>query len=92
MVMDKESVEIKGKLKSFVRTADPGSKVTSFFCPEYGNRIYTASPFNGDALIFKPETLDDIGWLIPSQMICMSSAQKWVPVPDSMETEEFQVG
>ena len=92
MVMDKESVEIKGKLKSFVRTAASSSKVTSFFCPEYGNRIYTASPFNGDALIFKPGTLDDTSWLIPSQMIWMSSAQKWVPVPDSMKTEEFQGG
>jgi hypothetical protein len=54
--------------------------------------MVAASPFNVDALIFKPGTLDDTSWLTPSQMIWMSSAQKWVPVPDSMETEEFQGG
>ena len=92
MVMDKDSVEINGKLKSFVRTADLGSKVTSFFCSECGNRIYAVSPFNGEALIIKPGTLDDTSCLTPSQMIWMKSAQKWVPVPNSMETEEFRGG
>ena len=92
MVMDKESVEIKGKLKIFVRTAESASKITSFFCPECGNRIYAVSPFNGDILIIKPGTLDDTRWLTRSRMIWMKSAQKWVPVPNSMETGEFQSG
>ena len=92
MVIDKESVEIKGKLKCFVRTADSGNKVASFFCLECGNRIYAVSPFNGDTLIIKPGTLDGTRWLTPSQMIWMESAQKWVPVPNSIKTEEFQSG
>jgi hypothetical protein len=90
MVMDKVSVEIKGKLKSFLRTADSGGEVTSFFCPKCGNRIYGVPPYNGDTLIIKPGTLDDTSWLTPSRMIWMKSAQKWLPVPDSMETDEFQ--
>lgn len=92
MIMDKENVEIKGELKSFIRTADSGGEVTSYFCPECGNRIYGTSPFNADALSIKPGTLDDSSWLMPSRMLWMNSAQKWVPVPDSIETEKFQGG
>ena len=92
MIMDKENVEIKGELKSFIRTVDSGGEVTSYFCPEFGNRIYGTSPFNADAMSIKPGTLDDTSWLTPSRMLWMNSAQNWVPVPDSMETEEFQGG
>ena len=92
MVVDKESVEIKGELKSFIRTADSGREVTSFFCPECGIMIYGTSHYNPDGVTIKPGTLDDTSWLAPSKMIWMNSAQKWVPVPDDMETEEFQGG
>ena len=92
MVVDKESVEIKGELKSFVRTADSGGEVTSFFCPECGIMIYGTSHYNPDGVTIKPGTLDDTSWLAPSKKIWMNSAQKWVPVPDAIETEEFQGG
>ena len=92
MVVDKESVEIKGEFKSFVRTADSGGEVTSFFCRECGIMIYVTSTLNAGGMSIKPGTLDDTSWLAPSKMIWMNSAQKWVPVPDTLETEEFQGG
>ena len=92
MIMDKANVEIKGELKSFIRTADSGGEVTSFFCPECGIMIYGTSHYNPDGVTIKPGTLDDTSWLAPSKMIWMNSAQKWVPVPDAIETEEFQGG
>ena len=92
MVVNKEGFEIKGELKSFVRKADSGGKVTSFFCPECGIMIYGISHYNPDGVTIKPGTLDDTSWLAPSKMIWMNSEQKWVPVPDTIETEEFQGG
>ena len=90
MIVEKESFNIKGELKSFVRTADSGSKVTAYFCPECGNRIYGISPFKGDKIVLKPGTLDDTSWLRPSRMIWMKSAQNWVKVPENMITQDTQ--
>ena len=54
MVVEKESFEIDGELTNFVRTADSGSKITTYFCPGCGNRIYAVSPYNDENTVLKP--------------------------------------
>ena len=90
MVVEKESFEIHGELTNFVRTADSGSKITTYFCPGCGNRIYAISPYNDENIVLKPGTLDDTSWLKPSRMIWMRSAQNWVQAPKKMTVQDTQ--
>lgn len=72
---------IRGRLKSFQRTADSGQVFTNSFCPDCGTRIYHRADRSADQISLKPGTLDDTSWLHPSHHVFLKSAQKWVVIP-----------
>ena len=90
MPVKKDSLTVTGPTRQFTRIADSGNEVTCVFCPECGVRIYHALQSAPDVLALKPGTLDDTGWLRPSDFIWMKSAQGWVRVPDGIKTLEGQ--
>tara|TARA_Y100001934_G_scaffold97379_1_gene120187 strand:+ start:669 stop:1139 length:471 start_codon:yes stop_codon:yes gene_type:complete len=67
-----------GALKKYVRVADSGGEVESFFCENCGVRIYTR-PLQLDSgfLVLKPGTLKESDNLKPSADIWLGSKQKW---------------
>ena len=62
-----------GILKSFIRTADSGAKIESFFCGACGVRICAkAAVFNSEHIVLKPGTLQNTDDLHPSADIWFS--------------------
>ena len=75
--------------KSFIRTADSGAKVESFFCDACGVRIYAkAAGFNSEHIILKPGTLQNTNDLNPSAEVWLKSKQDWFEPPT--DTKHFQ--
>ena len=90
MWVKQNSIKVTGKLKEFVRVSDRGHKITAYFCPECGVRIY-GKPENRDELIvLKPGTLDDTSQLDPRVAIWLKSAQTWFELPDNTEKIQEQ--
>ena len=78
-----------GILKSFIRIADSGTKVESFFCDACGVRIYTkALRLNSEHIVLKPGTLQNTDDLSPSADIWLKSKQDWFELPT--DTKHFQ--
>ena len=78
-----------GILKSFIRIADSGTKVESFFCDACGVRIYTkALRLNSEHIVLKPGTLQYTDDLSPSADIWLKSKQDWFELPT--DTKHFQ--
>ena len=75
--------------KSFIRTADSGAKVESFFCDACGVRIYAkAAVSNSEHIILKPGTLQNTNDLNPSADVWLKSKQDWFEPPK--DTKHFQ--
>jgi len=85
MHINKDSIHLTGKLKTFHRIADSGHKNTGCFCPNCGNRIYNIPQSLNGIYTIKPGTLDDTSWLRPTSFIWTKSAQGWVPTPKEIE-------
>ena len=78
-----------GILKSFIRTADSGAKVESFFCDACGVRIYAkAAVSNVEHIVLKPGTLQNTDGLNPSADVWLKSKQHWFELPT--DTKRFQ--
>ena len=78
-----------GILKSFIRTADSGAKVESFFCDACGVRIYAkAAVFYSEHIILKPGTLQNTDDLNPSADVWLKSKQDWFELPT--DTKHFR--
>ena len=78
-----------GILKSFIRIADSGTKVESFFCDACGVRIYAkAAVLDSEHIVLKPGTLQNTDDLRPSADIWLKSKQNWFELPT--DTKHFQ--
>ena len=78
-----------GILKSFIRIADSGAKVESFFCDACGVRIYNKNlRLNSEHIVLKPGTLQNTDDLRPSADIWLKSKQDWFELPT--DTKHFQ--
>ena len=90
MLVKKDDLKLTpGILKSFIRTADSGAKIESFFCGVCGVRIYAkATVFNSEHIVFKPGTLQNTDDLKPSADIWLKSKQDWFELPT--DTKHFQ--
>ena len=83
MLVKKDDFKLtSGILKSFIRTADSGAKVESFFCDACGVRIYSkALRLNSEHIVLKPGTLQNTDDLNPSADIWLKSKQDWFELP-----------
>ena len=90
MLVKKDDFKLtSGVLKSFIRTADSGAKIESFFCGACGVRICAkAAVFNSEHIVLKPGTLQNTDDLNPSADIWLKSKQDWFELPT--DTKHFQ--
>ena len=81
-------LRIKGKPKSFTRTADSGNPMTGVFCPDCGERLYNIPSSNQDVYLLKPGTEDDTSGVRPERMVGMRRKQHWLDIPNDIELVE----
>ena len=80
---------IAGELKSYVKTAESGTKRTQTFCPNCGSPIYSSSETNPEYSI-RVGTIDQRSQLVPKFQLWHRSAQPWVPAISGTEVKEQQ--
>jgi len=89
MVVKREGFEwLRGDPRKFAMKADSGTDKDCLFCGECGTRILNELSRLPKSVNLKPGTLDDTSWLKPVAHVWVSSAQGWVPIPESMKTFE----
>lgn len=82
---------LKGKLKTFQKTADSGSQRSLAFCPECGTSIY-GGPGDGaeGPMSVRAGTLRQRDQLRPSAQVWARSAQPWLDELDQITRIETQ--
>jgi hypothetical protein len=73
---------LSGELRTWIRTADSGSKIPQRFCADCGTRLFTEPPSSTNTCTLRPGTLDDTGWFKPVAHFWVKSAQSWVQTGD----------
>lgn len=69
---------VTGRLESWERPTDLGTRTRCFFCPECGSRVFHRGSADADGATLKGGTLDDTAGLVPSAHIWVSRKQPWV--------------
>ena len=90
LLVKENGLKVSGELKKFERISDAGNRVTAYFCPNCGVRIYGIPRYVKGVFSLKPGTLDDTSWLRPTAMLWLKSAQSWCNIPDDVETNMEQ--
>ena len=85
LLVKENGLKVSGELKKFERISDAGNRVTAYFCPNCGVRIYGIPRYVKGLFSLKPGTLDDTSWLRPTAMLWLKSAQNWCNIPDDVE-------
>jgi len=90
-IVDEQFELLSGELKTYVKTADSGTKRALAFCPECGTRIYAKTVGEGSAFFgLRTGTVNQRDKLIPSRQIWCRSAQAWVMDLSAIPRNETQ--
>ena len=81
---------IEGRLGSWERATDLGTRTRCFFCPACGSRLYHQSSRTDQSVTVKAGSLDDTSWLRPSAHIWVSRKQAWVVLDPTLPTHDTQ--
>ncbi len=81
---------LSGKLKTWVKTADSGTRHDCCFCPECGNRIYHQNPNLPDVIRLKLGTLEDTSIIDPQMHVWTQHKQDWFVLPDDVPSHPTQ--
>ena len=84
----KEDVDIDGELSSFASTTDTGSKITRYFCPKCGSRLFGTSDVVIDIISISVGTLDDTSWFKPNAIVYNKRKPKWDFMDESVSIFE----
>jgi hypothetical protein len=77
VAVPRETLSVKGPLKTFNDTGSSGKAVRRNFCPECGSPITTDVEAIPNLVFIKAGTLDETASLAPTMEIFCSSAQPW---------------
>lgn len=80
MRVRREDVEVTGKMASFTRQGEGGSRLIGEFCPSCGVRLFHRREAYGAHVSLKAGTLDDTSWLVPAGHVWTRSKQEWVVI------------
>ena len=80
---------IAGELKSYVKTAESGTKRTQTFCPNCGSPSYSSSEASPEYSI-RTGTVDQRSQLAPKFQLWRRSVQPWMPSILGTEVKELQ--
>jgi hypothetical protein len=68
---------LSGELKSYIKTAESGSKRCHAFCPECGTPVHSSDPVNPVSYSLRVGCLDKRAELVPRRQIWCQSALPW---------------
>ena len=74
-----------GQPKRYVDTADSGSKLYRFFCPDCGSSLYSQREKMPEVMVLKVGTLDDASGLRITRNIWCGSALPWMHIDPAVE-------
>lgn len=77
IVVDRNSVTVKGATSSYASKADSGHDVTRVFCPRCGSQNYALNSGLPHAIAIRAATLDDPGTFAPQMTVYASRAPAW---------------
>ncbi len=84
---------LSGKLKTYVKTSESGTKRLQTFCPECGSPIYSTSQDDGPKVYsIRVGTSRQLNDLVPRAQIWCRSAQTWISDIGSLPRTETQLG
>lgn len=69
LLVKENGLKVSGELKKFERISDGGNRVTAYFCPNCGVRIYGIPRYVKGIFKLKPGKLDDTSCLRPAAML-----------------------
>lgn len=84
----KDDVVIEGKLSDFASTTDTGSKITRYFCPRCGSRLFGTSDVVTDIMSVSAGTLDDSSWFKPGAIVYTKRKPDWDFMDETVPTFE----
>ena len=82
--------ELKGVLKSYVKTAESGGRRALHFCPECGTSIYGADPQGSTHYSLRLGTARQRAELAPKAQVWRRSALPWIGLIDGLRAHETQ--
>ena len=83
-------VTFTGRLESWERATDLGTRTRCFFCADCGTRVYHQGTATPDFATIKGGTLDDTAGLTPSAHIWVSRKQPWVVLDEHLPAHPTQ--
>ena len=69
ILVKENGLKVSGELKKFERISDGGNRVTTYFCPNCGVRIYGIPRYVKGIFSLKPDKLGDTNCLRPAAML-----------------------
>lgn len=92
----KDTVYIEGETSRYDSTADTGTIITRYFCPNCGSRLFGTSSANTSIISVTAGTLDDSSWFKPNAIVYNKRKPAWdfmdesVPVFEDMLPAQAQ--
>ena len=92
----KDTVHIEGQTSRYDSTADTGTIITRYFCPNCGSRLFGTSSANTSIISVTAGTLDDSSWFKPNAIVYNKRKPAWdfmdesVPVFEDMLPTQVQ--
>lgn len=82
----RSDVAISGEanLSHYSLAADSGQRVTRSFCRQCGSPLFTEADNNPELIWIKAGSLNDGGWLEPTDACWTGSAQNWAPAQNGV--------
>lgn len=82
----KDDVVIEGETNNYSSNTDTGSKITRYFCPKCGSRLFGTSNVATDVISVSAGTLDDSSWFKPEAIVYNKRKPKWDFMDESIPT------
>ena len=73
----KDDVVIEGETNNYSSVTDTGSKITRYFCPQCGSRLFATSNVVTDVISVSAGTLEDSAWFKPGAIVYNKRKPKW---------------
>jgi hypothetical protein len=82
-----DAIAIRGTAARYVRTADSGTKISYYFCPNCGSTVYYQSQDQQDLIAVPVGAFADPAFPAPRVSVHETRKHGWVAMPPDIELE-----
>ena len=80
-----DAIAIRGTAARYVRTADSGTKISYYFCPNCGSTVYYQSQDQQDLIAVPVGAFADPDFPMPTQADSGAEKHCWIEFPDGID-------